>query len=387
MARVRKLKELGEIVTGNTPSMSDSRNYESNDICFIKPSDIHEEAITALESSEFFIAEYARKKARIVPKGSILVTCIGSIGKIGITEKECSFNQQINAILPNEELVDTSFLAHYLSYKKKELQDLANSAVVPIINKSQFSELEIKLPRLEHQKKTAHLLDFLDNIIYLRKEQLAKLDQLVKARFVEMFGKIKYSIVRTSDVCDFITKGTTPLPQEIVSDANNNIPFFKVYNLSFTGECLFEENPQFVSRETHEKKLSRSKVFPKDVLMNIVGPPLGKFALVPDNFVECNINQAIAIFRPLEKLNPVYLLHALMQPRVLRPFLLQAEGVRQLNLSLEQCRNLEIPLPPLPLQEEFATFVQKVDKSKAAVKQSLEKLETLKKSLMQEYFG
>ena len=194
--------------------------------------------------------------------------------------------------------------------------------------------------------------------------------------------------MKAADVCDFITKGTTPPTGEITEKYEiGMIPYLKVYNLSFTGELLFDSMPQYIPAETHNKQLARSKVVPNDVLMNIVGPPLGKFSLVTDEFSEWNINQAIAIFRAKDRVLPRYLLAALMQPDVLRPFLEQAVGIRQLNLSLEQCRNLEFPLPPIEEQKAFVKFSEQTDKSKMAIQQSLDKLELLKKSLMQEYFG
>ncbi len=209
-----------------------------------------------------------------------------------------------------------------------------------------------------------------------------------QSRFIELFSGKKYNYVKVSEVCDFITKGTTPKSDEIYEEYEaGRIPYLKVYNLSLTGDLLFDDAPQYINASTHEEKLARSKVYPDDVLMNIVGPPLGKFALVTNEFDEWNINQAIAIFRAREKVTPRFLMAALMQPDVLQPFLQQAVGIRQLNLSLEQCRNLEIPLPPLELQEKFVSFVTEVDKSKLAVQRSLQELETLKKSLMQEYFG
>ena len=182
-----------------------------------------------------------------------------------------------------------------------------------------------------------------------------------------MFKGGKYPIVKAADVCDFITKGTTPPSNEIYSKPfEDSIPYLKVYNLSFDGSMLFFEEPQYISRDTHEGKLARSKVYPNDVLMNIVGPPLGKFSLVNNDFPEWNINQAIAIFRARESILPKFLLHALMQPDVLKPFLDKAQGVRQLNFSLEQCRNLEFPLPPIPEQQEFVEFAEQSDKSKFA---------------------
>ena len=145
----------------------------------------------------------------------------------------------------------------------------------------------------------------------------------------------------------------------------------------------FFEEPQYISRETHEGKLARSKVFPNDVLMNIVGPPLGKFSLVTSDFPEWNINQAIAIFRAKERILPKFLLHALMQPDVLKPFLDKAQGVRQLNFSLEQCRNLEFPLPDIKEQETFCRFAEQSDKSKFELTQAISRIDDMIKALMQ----
>ena len=138
---------------------------------------------------------------------------------------------------------------------------------------------------------------------------------------------------------------------------------------------MFFDEPQYIDRSVHEGKLARSKVYPNDVLMNIVGPPLGKFALVNNDFDEWNINQAIAIFRAKENIHPKFLLHALMQPDVLGPFLEQAQGVRQLNFSLEQCRNLEFPLPTMTEQIAFVAVVEQTDKSKFEEKIPLRKEE------------
>ena len=96
-----RLGELGEIITGNTPKTSEPENYASDDICFVKPSDISDGNITKITHSEFHISEHAREKARILPPGSVLVTCIGIIGKIAINSVECACNQQINAIVPD----------------------------------------------------------------------------------------------------------------------------------------------------------------------------------------------------------------------------------------------------------------------------------------------
>ena len=288
----------------------------------------------------------------------------------------------------DKETLYVPYMYYFLDEYVETLRNLSIGGVIKYIKLGNLTDADIPIIDLSTQKQIVSNLDKVTNTIDLCNAILEKLDLLVKSRFVEMFGDGKYPIVKTSDICDFITKGTTPPANEIYQEySEDRIPFLKVYNLSFTGDLLFKQEPQYISKSTHEGKLSRSKVFPNDVLMNIVGPPLGKFSVVTNEYPEWNINQAIAIFRAKEKVIPQYLMSALMQPDVLRPFLEQAVGIRQQNLSLEQCRNLEIPLPPLDLQQQFAAFVEQTDKSKLAVKQVLEKAETLKKALMQEYFG
>src|SRR5665647_3032817 len=132
MSKKVKLKDLGVIVTGNTPKTIDYENFRKNDICFFKPSDITNGSINDLSNSEYYISEYARKQSRILPKGSVLVTCIGIIGKVGILTTEAACNQQINGIIPDAKKVINRYLAYNLLSMRKGMQDSANAAVVPI---------------------------------------------------------------------------------------------------------------------------------------------------------------------------------------------------------------------------------------------------------------
>ena len=286
--------------------------------------------------------------------------------------------------------IDQQYLYYYLksSATLYRIKEVATGSVRDNLRLSMLYDFMIELPSLDVQRQIVSNLDLLASIIRQRNQQLTKLDELIKARFVEMFENNTYPKVKVSTVCDFITKGTTP-PNDLISEeySSDKVPYLKVYNLSFNGELLFDTAPQYISENIHNGMLARSKVYPNDVLMNIVGPPLGKFSLVTDEFPEWNINQAIAIFRAKEKINPKYLLSALMQPEVLNPFLRQAVGIRQPNLSLSQCRDLEIFLPPLSLQNQFADFVAEVDKSKVEVQKALDQTQLLFDSLMQQYFG
>lgn len=344
------------------------------------------------------IYDLAQYRDYILQDGDILMSHINSekhLGKVALYSKQDDeqiiHGMNLLMLRADTQKVIPEYAKYYFESQKflRQIGRITKKSV----NQASFTvtalkELEIPLASIIVQRDISEKLKKVDWLVSLRKQQLAKLDELVKARFVEMFGDDIYPKVKVSRVCDFITKGTTP-PNNLISEkySSDKVPYLKVYNLSFTGKLLFDTAPQYVPENIHNGVLARSKVYPNDVLMNIVGPPLGKFALVTDEFSEWNINQAIAIFRAKEKVNPKYLLFALMQPEVLKPFLRQAVGIRQLNLSLAQCRDLEIPLPPLSLQSEFAAFVERVDKQKQTVQQSLEKLELMKKALTQEYFG
>lgn len=179
-----KLKDFGTIITGNTPSKKNNEYYNSNDILFVKPSDIKENDITNIVNSEQFLSIKSKNKIKLLPKGSILVTCIGTIGKVGILEKEGTCNQQINAIIPNES-VNNKYLAYLIKNKKEILKFKSNSAVVPIINKTDFSNIEIgNIHNMKEQTKIVKILDTFSEIIDNRKKQLKNLDELIKSQFV-----------------------------------------------------------------------------------------------------------------------------------------------------------------------------------------------------------
>ncbi|MFR5186394.1 MAG: restriction endonuclease subunit S [Agathobacter rectalis] len=360
-----------------------------------KPEDRGEEGLQIIRIQDltgnsydlgFYNGKYPKKIE--INDGDVLISWSASLGVYVWNGGKALLNQHIFKVKFDKVDIDKSYFVYAVRYKLNDMGKKTHGATMKHIVKRDFDATEIPYPPLKKQIEIAINLDKVLMVIKERKRELKLLDELIKARFVELFECGDHEIVKASDVCDFITKGTTPPTGEITEEyENGKIPFLKVYNLSFTGEMLFDENPQYILAETHNGKLARSKVYPNDVLMNIVGPPLGKFTLVTDEFEEWNINQAIAIFRAKERILPRFLLHALMQPKVLEPFIGQAVGIRQQNLSLEQCRNLQFPLPSLEEQKSFVEFAEQLDKSKVAVQKALDETQMLFDSLMQEYFG
>lgn len=376
-----KLGELGKIITGNTPKTSDAQNYESNDICFVKPSDFTDNEITEIHQSEFYISAYAKDKARVLPTDSILVTCIGTIGKVAINKVPCAFNQQINAIVPEKKVCNPRYIAYAIQNLQPKMQSTANAAVVPILNKTQFSNLEVPLLPVGEQKQIACNLNKIDKLIFLRKQQLAKLDELVKARFVEMFGDISNSRkVPMQDVCKIITDGTHQPPKFVLS----GIPFLFVSNI-VTNEIHYDAE-KFISEETYNELIKRTPIEVGDVLLSTVGS-YGHPAVVKENKPFC-FQRHIAYLKPNNSVvNSEYLRCAILSTDLQRQIDESVKGIAQKTLNLSEIRKLRLPLPSLSLQNQFAAFVERVDKQKQTVQQSLEKLELMKKALMQEYFG
>ena len=157
-----RLEEIGKIITGNTPSKRKKEYWENGEIDFIKPPDLKNSYITTFSEK---ISLKAKDKARIVPEKSILVSCIGIIGRVGYTLKPVAFNQQINAIIPFSDKIDSLFLFFALQTQVKQIESMKSATTVPIVNKAKFSHVKIPLPSLEEQKQIAHILSVVDKKI------------------------------------------------------------------------------------------------------------------------------------------------------------------------------------------------------------------------------
>ncbi len=224
--------------------------------------------------------------------------------------------------------------------------------------------IKVPLPPLDEQRRIAAILDKADAIRRKRQESTGLLNKLICSVYRDTFGDIsRYPQRNLSDVCEFITKGTTPSSSQLRETPDEgDIPFLKVLHIQNDGKIDFDNRPSFISAEIHNGPFKRSKVFPGDVLMNIVGPPLGKIGYVQDQFSEWNVNQAVAIFRAKKEIAPLYLFHTLRHKKILDRIIGLAAGIRQLNLSLEQCRLFEIPVPPRLIQDEFVAKIEKISK-------------------------
>ena len=191
-------------------------------------------------------------------------------------------------------------------------------------------------------------------------------------------------------VCERVENGNTP-PSDQMASGSGDVPFIKVYNLTRHGRLDFTVNPTFVSKKTHSERLSRSRVLPNDVLMNIVGPPLGKVSLVPDTYPEWNMNQAIVLFRSSTVVRSRYLAICLMCDEVLRWITRTAKATAgQFNISVSNSRLLPIPLPPLDEQEQIVALVEErlsqIDAAETTIDAELIRSKRLRQSILKQAF-
>ena len=374
------IKELGKIITGNTPSKTKEEYWNSSDIYFVKPDRISDEGITLINDSNEYISEKARAKARVVPKDSIFVTCIGTIGKIGITsEGQYAFNQQINVIIPND-IVLPKYLAYSLLYSKSRLVAIANAPVVPIINKSQFGDFLVNIEvDKRKQEEMIEKLDKLSGIIERRKSELKELDNLIKARFVEMFSN-ESNMMKMSDVCSIITDGTHQPPKFVTK----GIPFIFVSNV--VSDKLTYDAEKCITQETYDELIKRTPIEIGDVLLSTVGS-YGHPAVVKAD-KKFLFQRHIAYLKPRKEIIDSNYLHgALLSPGAQRQIEEGVKGIAQKTLNLSEIKKMVIPVPNLVRQKQFADFTEQIDKSKVAVQKALDEAQTLFDSLMQEYFG
>ena len=388
------MKELGEIITGNTPSKKTEEFWNSEDICFVKPDIIADNGVNEIVDSNEYISEDARKKARVVGKNSIFVTCIGSIGKIGIaSDGEYAFNQQINAIIPNDR-VQPKYLAYNLLFNKPRLVAIANAPVVPIINKSQFGEFTVNIETdIDRQREIVDVLDKLTQIIQQRNKEISALDDLIKARFVELFGgpqlnPFEWDVVNISEVVGGKVSNGFFAKRDDYTDTGN-VSVLGVANIVNRMYSKIDDLPR---TNADDKDIGKFAVRYGDMLFcrsSLVAEGIGKASIIPEDVQKNVLFECHVIRLPLDlrKCVPEFMQTLSTMDYFRNQVIAQSKTATMTTIGQDGILKTEIILPPIEKQKEFYDFVKQVDKSKVAVQKALDETQILFDSLMQKYFG
>ncbi|ACX63342.1 restriction endonuclease subunit S [Paenibacillus sp. Y412MC10] len=375
-----RLGDVCEVIGGSTPKTS-VKEYWDGEILWITPAELNDTTIiirdTQRKITDKAISELSLKK---LPVGTVLLSSRAPIGKVAITGKEMYCNQGFKNLVCSESVFN-KYLFWFLKGKGEFLNSLGRGATFKEISKSIVENIVFPLPPLEVQKQIAATLDAASELLTMRKQQLSELDELIKSVFYEMFGdpvtNEKGWILSTFGNIGVLNSGGTP-------SRSNNSYFKGSINWFSAGELnqryLLNSNEKITQLAIEQ---SSAKIFKAgSLLIGMYDTAAFKLGILA---YDAASNQACANIQINEQLVNIEWLYDCA--RIMRPhFLSNRRGVRQKNLNLGMIKNLEIPLPPLDLQIQFADIVTKIEEQKTLVKQAIDETQQLFDSLMSQYF-
>lgn len=372
-----KLGEICSFQSGGTPSKNNSEFFDGT-IPWVTTTALNGSKIDERNAATW-ITEKAIKEsaAKIVPANSIMVGTRVGVGKVAVNTVEMSTSQDIISLIDiNEERWDKDYLCKFLQSKSDYLNSQARGATIKGIKINVLAELAVPDISVKEQCRISEVLNTVTKLINARQQQLAKLDELVKARFVEMFSDTRAE-EPLATLCTFIDyRGKTP------EKAERGLPFITAKNIKM--HHMSFETKEFISKETYDKVMTRG--FPKvgDVVFTTEAP-LGNVCRIPYMKTEFYIGQRI-ITMQTKALEPVYLEYALSSDDFKRKILEKSSGSTVTGIRSKLLEQLTISVPPIAQQQKFAAFVGQIEKIRLFIQKNIEKIETLKKALMQKYF-
>ena len=345
--------------------------------------------------TEYFSKEVASKDKttyKIVRKGYFAY----NPSRINVGSVDWLRNEDAVIVSPlyNVFYVDDSIDQQYLYYYLKSpvgsyyISELASGSVRDNLKLSILSEFRIPLPDIKTQKEIVATLDSIVHMISVCNAILKKIDLLVKSRFVEMFGNFVYDKDRWSKCLVGDVAGTVdPQPSHRTPPVEaNGIPYIGIAECNYQTRTIDFASARKVGNNVLQEHIARYNLHIGDFIIGKIGT-IGKPFFVPAERTYALSANTVLIQPDTKRIAPYYLFSIFQSEYMDRIIDAEKKSTSQPAFGIQKVRAIEIPLPPLALQEQFAAFVEQTDKSKLAVKQVLEKAEMLKKALMQEYFG
>ena len=381
MKQTKKLKDIAIISAGQSAPQG-KNNYSSEGIPFVKAGNLVELIDGAAESSIQKVSEMVAKehKLKLYQPGTVLFAKSGMScmkGYVYQLKSPCYVVSHLACITVTE--ISGEYLKYYFEYHRPN--SLVKDEAYPSISLVDIGDMEISYGNRQEQKEAVIFLNAIQKIIKQRREEIKKLDDLVKSQFIEMFGTIPKDRYAPLDrVCKIITDGTHQPPQF----SNSGIPFLFVSNLA-NNEINYQTQ-KFISKDTYKELIKRTPIQIGDVLLSTVGS-YGHPAVVTDDREFC-FQRHIAYFKPNpQMIDSRFLYGALLSPIGQEQIERAVKGIAQKTLNLSEIRKIRIPLPSYEHQKQYSAFYEQTDKSKFRIKQSLEKLETCYNAMLQKYFG
>lgn len=383
---VKTLGELCNIVSGGTPSRSKVEFWKEGTIPWIKIGNIKEKYVN--EADEYITqAGLDGSSAKMFAKGTVLYTIFATLGEVGILGIDACTNQAIAGLtIKDTNQLNTDYLYYYLKSKKNYVNKISRGVAQNNINMSMLRSFELPLPEISKQEEIVAILDKVFAIINDRQHELQKLDELIKSRFVEMFGTLdsptqEFRKATLKELCNKITDGKHG---GCKSEAGTERYFVGAREI-YDDEVHYDTAAE-INTEEFEKDYKRCNLEIGDFLIVNTGATIGKSAIASDERTEHTLLQkSVALLKvKQEVLNPIFLKWCY---RVNKQMYMVESASAQPNLLLSKINATVIYVPNIELQNQFADFVKQVDKSRVAVQKALDETQLLFDSLMQKYFG
>ena len=373
-----KLGDIFEIRSGGTPSKSHPEYY-GGDIPWVKTGDLKKEYLYEVED---FITEEGLKNssAKMYESDTVLIAMYGAtIGATSILKMNACTNQACAAFKKNEQVIP-EYLYYFLrSQKDKFVKDGVGGAQ-PNISAGYLKKVEMELPSIDEQRIIVNILDKISNIIVNRNQEMISLDDLIKARFIELFGDLKtnskgWQIVGFKDCADIDTNMVHDF------EGYEDYPHIGI-------DSIEKETGRLIGYRTiaEDGIISGKYLFtPEHIIYSKIRPNLNKVAM-PDFDGLCSAD-AYPILVKEGICNREYFGYTLRSQYFLDYILAFSNRTNLPKVNKSQVEGFVLPLPPIEVQEQFAAFVVQTDKSKDSVQKALDEAQLLFDSLMQQYFG
>jgi type I restriction enzyme S subunit len=367
------LKEVCSINMGQSPDSS-TYNNEANGLPFFQGNADFGERYPVTRV-------WCSAPSKIACTGDILISVRAPIGATNYAKEKCCIGRGLAAITPDLGKVSSEFIFWLLKAKNDELNKKGTGSTFKAISRKVLEETLVPNIGLEEQLLFSKILEKNYSIVQDRKQQLQKLDELVKARFVEMFGRGDCPKVSVESVCTEIVDcpHTTPKYEgELVNPAIRTAEIKKGY--------IDWETMRYVSDDEYIERTARLIPEAGDIVYGREGT-IGNAAVLPKGYKFC-LGQRVMLLRPdYKKCTSEYLLHAIISDDVSLQARAKNNASTVAHVNVKDVKQFFVPLPELDKQKQFAAFVEQVDKSKAVVQKALDEAQLLFDSLMQEYFG
>ena len=377
----RKLGELGQIMTGTTPPTNDVDNYSEDGMIWVTPTDIIKNVTTDTAKK---LSKKGESAARVVPPGTILVTCIASIGKNTMVSTFVSFNQQINSLTPNSEN-DSYFLLTQSEIWSQKMKQIASSGTMQIVNKSEFSKLEVKVPSLEEQFKIGTFFKQIDDTIALHQRQLDNYKQLKKSMLQKIFNQeFRFKDEHENDFPEWENHKLGEVITEFngKTEVNNQYP---PLTSSRRGLFLQEDyfNRQVASKDTTGYNIVPYGYFTYRHMSDDLEFYFNINYLVPNGIV----STLYPVFTTKEIMNSNFLQIILNNGKEFKQFaILQKQGGSRTYMYLSKLKELILNIPCYLEQQEIVNFTLALDKKIELEEQKIKLLRKQKNWFIQQMF-